>query len=324
MLKIDPKLSIIVPVYNCANHLPRCLKSILNQTFSDFEIILVNDGSTDESGKLCDQFTQTDPRIIAIHKENGGPGSARNAGLELAKGNYIGFVDSDDYIDNLMFETMINVAGKEQADIVQCGFENTSPEGVVVTTSKYSNQSITGSINNVRAFSLQRQINNFIHCKIFRKTIIDNIRFPNLYASEDAVFILQACSICEKLIILEEPFYKYVQHPESLTRSGINTKSFDTIRAGKIMFGLVHEKFPELSSYWALYIVLYCVKLFARSRSIPELKQQRVELINDFRQYYPLLKNSPALNQISRKSRVALGLFSLFPGVYALLYSASH
>jgi hypothetical protein len=91
-----------------------------------------------------------------------------------------------------------------------------------------------------------------------------------------------------------------------------------------MMFDLVHEKFPELSSYWALYIVLYCVKLFARSVSHPELKQQRLELIKDFKQYYPLLKNSHALNQISRKSRVALGLFSLFPRVYALLYCASH
>lgn len=324
MLKINPKLSIIIPVYNCESHLNRCIKSILGQTFSDFEIILVNDGSTDGSGKFCDHFTQTDTRIKVIHKANGGPGSARNAGLEIACGEFVGFVDSDDFVDPEMFQIMFEKAVEHDADIVQCGFEYTSTESVVVSTSKYSNQTIIGSVNCVEAYSHQRDINNFIHCKIFRKTIIDNIRFPDLYISEDAVFILQACSKCKKLIILEETFYKYVQRTESLTRSGINTKSFETIRAGKMMFYLVNEKFPDLSSYWARYIVLYCVKLFSRSASHPELNQQRKELLIDFKRYYPILKNSPAMKNISKKSRIGLQLFYFFPNIYATLYASSH
>jgi glycosyltransferase involved in cell wall biosynthesis len=297
---------------------------MLDQTFSDFEIILVNDGSTDESGQLCDLFSQTDPRILTIHKENGGPGSARNTGLEWAKGSYIGFVDSDDFIDNQMFEVMLNLAEKEQADIIQCGFEFVSNEGITLKTSSYSDRIILGSYESVHEYSLQNDINNYIPCKIFRRDLIDNIRFPEYFASEDACFILKVCFKCNKIVLLSKPFYKYVQHPVSLTRSGINAKSFDSVLAGKMMFDLVNEKFPDLSSYWARYIVLYCVKLFSRSTSHPELNQQRKELTKDFKQYYPILKNSSAMKQISKKSRIGLLLFSIFPEIYASLYSSSH
>lgn len=302
----------------------RCVKSILNQTFSDYEIILVNDGSSDNSGLLCDQFTQTDPRIKSIHKENGGPGSARNAGLEVAKGNYIGFVDSDDYIDNQMFDIMLNLAEKEQADIIQCGYEFVSHEGRILKTCRYSDRIITGTFESVYEYSLQNEINNFITSKIFTKQLIDDVRFPELFASEDAYFILNACFKCNKIVLLSNPFYKYVQHPVSLTRSGINTKSFDTVRAGKMMFDLVNKRFPDLSTYWALYIVLYCVKLFSRSASHPELDQQRKELLIDFKRYYPILKNNPAMKHISKKSRIGLRLFSIFPEIYARLYISSH
>ena len=320
----NPALSIIVPVYNCAIHLTKCINSILDQTFSDFEIILVNDGSTDKSGLLCDQFTINDIRIKTIHKDNGGPGSARNSGIEQAKGTFIGFVDSDDYIDKEMFSTLMIHAEKEQADIVQCGYEFVLHDGRTLKTSRYSDRIITGTYESVYEYSLQHDINNYIPCKIFRRDIIENVRFPEFFASEDAYFILNACFKCKKIVLLSNLFYKYVQHPESLTRSGINTKSFDTIRAGKMMFDLVNGKFPDLSTYWALYIVLYCVKLFSRSASHPELDQQRKELIIDFKQYYPMLHKSPAMNQISKKSRFGLQLFSFFPEIYASLYASSH
>ena len=103
-----PKISIIVPVYNVEKYLEKCVRSILAQTFTDFELILVDDGSPDSSGAMCDQFAEQDQRVKVIHKENGGLSDARNAGIEIATGEYLGFVDSDDYIADDMYETLYN------------------------------------------------------------------------------------------------------------------------------------------------------------------------------------------------------------------------
>lgn len=319
-----PGLSIIVPVFNAADRINQCVNSLLKQDYQNFELILVNDGSEDQSGNLCDEYSQLDNRIKVIHKKNGGPGSARNAGLNISNGNFIGFVDSDDFIDPKMFSSMIVIADQTNADIIQCGFYKISPDGIVISECKYSGLTISGSLNCLRAFSLHQNISNFITVKIFRKKTIDNIRFPDLYTSEDAVFILYACSKSEKIIILEESFYKYVQHPLSLTKSETSLKHFDSVKGGKLMFDFVANSFPEFSGYWALYTILYIVKLFARSRNTTELKSQRSDLIRDFKIYYPIVRQSNAINEISIKSRVGLFLFNVFPELYAYLYASSH
>ena len=117
-----PKISIIIPIYNLEKYLDKCIKSILNQTFKDFELILVNDGSTDKSGVICDNYKKVDDRIVVIHKENGGTSSARNIGIDIARGKYIGFVDGDDYIhENMYYELYENLI-KNNSDISICKF----------------------------------------------------------------------------------------------------------------------------------------------------------------------------------------------------------
>ena len=107
-----PNISIIVPVYNIEEYLPRCIESILNQTYNNLELILVDDGSKDKSGEICDAYAKKDNRVVVLHKENGGSSSARNAGIAIAKGEYLGFVDSDDYIEPDMYEKMVAVIEK--------------------------------------------------------------------------------------------------------------------------------------------------------------------------------------------------------------------
>jgi len=116
------KISIIVPIYNSEKYLRKCINSLLCQSYSNLEIILVNDGSKDKSGEICEEYALLDSRIKVIHTENCGQASARNTGLTVAKGEYIGFVDSDDWVDNDMYETLINMIGKYDADIAECGF----------------------------------------------------------------------------------------------------------------------------------------------------------------------------------------------------------
>ena len=117
---MNPQISVIVPIYNVEKYLAKCIDSIINQTLTNIEIILVNDGSTDNSRKIIDKYDKKDSRIKVIHKKNGGQGSARNAGLDIAKGEYIGFVDSDDWIDSNMYENLYNAAISNNADIVVC------------------------------------------------------------------------------------------------------------------------------------------------------------------------------------------------------------
>ena len=117
---MSPKISIIVPVYKVEKYIHKCIDSILNQTFKDFELILVDDGSPDNCGKICDEYAKKDSRVIVIHKENGGLSSARNSGLDIARGDYIGFVDSDDYIENDMYELLYNLCEENNCDISSC------------------------------------------------------------------------------------------------------------------------------------------------------------------------------------------------------------
>ena len=117
-----PAISVIVPIFNVENYVRKCVDSILNQTFSDIEIILVDDGSTDASGRICDEYLSKDDRIRVIHKENGGLSDARNAGLDMCTGEYIGFVDGDDYIDGDMYELLYKNLIQYDADISMCRF----------------------------------------------------------------------------------------------------------------------------------------------------------------------------------------------------------
>ena len=122
------KLSIIMPVYNVKNYIRKCIESVLEQKFIDYELILVDDGSNDGSGVICDEYSKKDKRIIVIHQKNKGLSGARNSGINIAKGEFIGFIDSDDWIHKNMYYDLVNIAIKEKSDIVQCGYIKTENE----------------------------------------------------------------------------------------------------------------------------------------------------------------------------------------------------
>lgn len=117
-------ISIIVPIYNVEKYLPKCIESIINQTYTDLEILLIDDGSTDNSGLICDKYASIDNRIRVIHKKNGGLSDARNVGLDICKGKYISFIDSDDYIELTMYEKMIKIMINQKVDIVSCNYNH--------------------------------------------------------------------------------------------------------------------------------------------------------------------------------------------------------
>lgn len=209
----DIKISVIIPIYNVEKYLKRCIDSVINQTLKEIEIILVDDGSPDNSGMICENYAKTDNRIKVIHKKNGGLGLARNSGLEIAKGKYIGFVDSDDYIEKTMFEKLYNNAIKENADTCLCNIENIS--------GTYKNKEVFNEII-PRLIGGSDYIGMSVWKGIYSKDIIDNynIRFVSEreFISEDIMFDLNYYKYSKCVTIVNENLYNYTVNTASLSR----------------------------------------------------------------------------------------------------------
>lgn len=141
---MDSIISVVIPVYNVAVYLPQCLDSILSQSYSDLQIILINDGSTDNSGLICDEYTARDSRIIVIHQKNAGAAAAKNAGLRIATGKYLSFVDSDDYLEPDAYTRMVSMLESKHADVIQCSFNDVYVNKVVTHSIQGEQNEFTG------------------------------------------------------------------------------------------------------------------------------------------------------------------------------------
>ncbi|MFS0822737.1 glycosyltransferase [Bacillus sp. 1P02SD] len=225
---MKPKISIIVPIYNMERYLERCLNSLLSQTFTDFDVIAVDDGSTDRSLEILKNYAKKDNRISVVSKPNGGVSSARNKGISIANGQYIGFVDPDDWVDRDMYESMYSVASKENIDIVMCSymreFGNHSKQKVYNVPEKvlYFGEEVKENITRRLVGPLQEEIANpelldawgTVWSKLYKSEIIkeNNICFQDLKeigSNEDTLFNIEATFYANSFIFLNKPFYHY-------------------------------------------------------------------------------------------------------------------
>lgn len=231
------EISIIVPIYNIEHLLPKCVDSILSQTFTNFELILVDDGSTDKCGKLCDEYASTDSRVKVIHKKNGGVASSRNAGLETAEGIYIGFVDNDDYINKYMFETLYYNAITHSSDIVVCDYRNVD-EDKHCDTGDFNSDYRLQSFNNIEALDfiyMNKNKPTFIYPwnKLYKRSLFEDIKyeFGNMYDDETVAHKLLYNS--KKITYIHSELYYYVKRRGSQINTPFHIKKFDRIYALK-------------------------------------------------------------------------------------------
>lgn len=212
------EISIIVPVYKVEQFLPRCIDSILNQTFTDFELILVDDGSPDNCGRICDEYAKKDSRIRVIHKENGGVSSARNIGINEAKGKYIMFCDSDDYVDNNWCETLYKEIVKNPNVFVTC---NCWYESIDHINKKNLFSIKDESVHETDYFDIFLMgISYSVVLKIFKKDVLcsASIRFdPDRKIGEDAEFCARYAYCCDQFLYISTPLYHYINNPHSAT-----------------------------------------------------------------------------------------------------------
>lgn len=228
-----PEISVIVPVYKVEQYIYRCVDSILNQTFSDFELILVDDGSPDNCGKICDEYAQKDSRIHVIHKKNGGLSDARNNGIEWSLKNsnskWIIFIDSDDWIHPVMLEKLYEANIANATQISSCSFERTTSEEVIIDI-----KSINTYISSPEEFYLKNNINATIACaKLYKKDCFESDRYPVGKLHEDEFTTYKILFAYDAISIVDAPLYMYFQNENGIMLSQWNPKRLDALDAYK-------------------------------------------------------------------------------------------
>lgn len=228
---MEPLISVIVPVYKVELFLPSCIESIISQTYQNIEIILVDDGSPDRCPQICDKWAAKDSRIKVIHKSNGGLSSARNAGLDAAIGDYIGFVDSDDTIDSHMYEKLLFGIQNNDADICICGIKNVDETGCVVKN-KESVDIPTAVFTRETMFEmLSKWYYVTAPNKLYKKRIFDKNRFAEGRIHEDEFSVHHFIGECNRVATISEELYIYLQRSNSITTGSLNVRHLDAVDA---------------------------------------------------------------------------------------------
>ncbi len=254
-------ISIIVPVYNVEKYLEKCVFSITNQTYKNIEIILVDDGSTDISGEICDKLSKKDSRIRVFHKENGGLSDARNYGIKKAKGKYVGLVDSDDFIKEDMYEILYKAIKKYNADISMCRvldcygriphIDNSNSVSVLLNTREAIKKIMEAQDVSVHAVS-----------KLYKKSLFNTLNFEVGRITEDGIIMIELFSKCKKIAYDSSFGYYYIHRENSITTSEFSKRNYDVIYAYKKNYCLIEKNYPELLDIakmrlcWAYFNVL--------------------------------------------------------------------
>lgn len=223
------ELSIIVPVYNAERFLSRCVESILNQSYKNFELILVDDGSKDGSYSLCKEYASKDNRVIVLTKENGGASSARNMGLRRAVGEYIGFVDADDFILSDMYEYMINLIKKMQSDIVICDYTNNKNK---LNSKKNENLIIIEDNQKIMEYfyRLNKEQSNYsVWNRVFSRKCLEQVSFLEGYITEDVLFTFDSYRNASKVVISNQIKYYYDIGNSGITKTKLSLKDQDLL-----------------------------------------------------------------------------------------------
>lgn len=321
----DLKISLIVPVYNTENFLSVCLDSLLVQSHRNLEILLVNDGSSDNSPALCRRYAEKDDRIIFLDLPHQGVSSARNAALDLVTGDYVGFVDSDDLTDPLLFEQLLQAVLAADAELAECAYKRVGEDGQSVQVFPLEAAELEGCETISRHFAAK--YNSYYVCwnKLYRADLLKNLRFPPLRYSEDYFFNTQVHAICRKKVSIENPAYIYVVHPQSTTKSPFNEAKLDIIKAGQAVFDFHDRLMPELRCYAARYIAAHALYLYEK------LEQSEYAghgsygnyLIENFNRYFDFIKEKLPEMEPSKKRRFLFRLFRFSPPLYLRLKKLS-
>lgn len=292
-------ISIIVPIYKVEKFLPKCIESILTQSYSDFELILVDDGSPDECPEICDEYAEKDQRIIVIHQKNSGVSAARNAGLKIAQGQYIGFVDPDDFVASDMYEKMVQAMEKSEVELVVCGYDYYDEEYRIDETRKYkivSDEVINQKELMKRMSDMPPTLRHGVVNKLFKSNLLSRMNFiEGLHSSEDVMLLSEYIKLVKSAVIIHQPLYKNLVREGSATHGGLNIESLaDSFSAHNKIYHDIVSSYPELKDYSQAFLLDVCTLKYNEAklklRFVPEEKKE--ETNNRLREMKKFIKQN--------------------------------
>lgn len=251
--QVDSIISIIVPVYKVEPYIEKCLTSIKEQIFSNFEVILVDDGSPDKCGKICDEFAAADTRFHVIHQENCGISNARNNGIAIARGQYLGFVDPDDYIASDMYEKLYKEAIRTGAEIVICDHFRVEDGKLIPRNSFDKNQIFTRE--DLMPKLADDTLTSYIWCKLYKKELFDEVRFIEGYNFEDLAIFHELVHRANKIAYLHESLYYYFINPKGLVVNLTTKNEYDHFIAWYRRMLFLQKHYPTLAGVTSNYFI---------------------------------------------------------------------
>lgn len=297
-------ISVIIPIYNVEKYLDKCVDSVIKQTHKNLEIILVDDGSSDNCPKLCDKWAKKDKRIKVIHKENGGISDARNVGIDSAIGRYIYFLDSDDYIDEDMLENLYNDMIKNKSKISTCGFiyETENKKETYYCKENY----VENSEQVLKRIFQDNDISICLWDKLYQSDLFDEIRFPKGKIHEDTATLYRLIDKAKIISHIPKAQYHYVKRQGSITNSKFDEKQLDIIFFREEIVLFIKEKYPNILEEAEIFYIQQLNKSIVLCNK-NELKKQYKMLKKKLKIYFPrIMKNSKMTIRTKIKSIIII------------------
>lgn len=323
-------ISIIVPVYNVEEYVGMCIESVCNQTYRNLEIILVDDGSTDRSGDICDAYARRDERIRVIHKENGGLSDARNAGMAIASGEYTGFVDSDDWIETDMYEILYKICEKEDLDMACCAYqreEDTTDGSSTDSDDTNCDYAIMNSDDFLKAnlyANTEFMISNCVWNRLYKTTLIEGLLFPKGKCYEDMCYSTEVFLRLKRGGYIKKKLYHYRIRKNSITGKRLSSDLADNVitdllpllkTRAEILSDAGKHEFADECTFQYLYEIL---KILSQIHGKAERKNDYRRLKQEIRKYRNWINKYAKSTASAQKKRIALG-GGYFTDIYVCL-----
>lgn len=314
------KISVIIPVYNIERYLCDCLDSILGQTYRNLEIILIDDGSKDSTGQICDRYAKKDDRIVVIHKDNAGVSAARNNGVTVASGEYISFVDGDDWIAPDMYETLYRNAIEYDADISCCGIEQVKQDGTISTLAD----------GRVFSFNKEQLIKGFFDSplvketmygpcnKIIRRELLVDHYFDTKFAiGEDLLFVFGCLERAETVILDNKPMYRYIKRDGSATTSTFSEKRLHYVEVADILCSRCQKKYLYAYPAAILWTYVHKIVILRNLNKYTLVKQANLDFYNNCMDFVEKHKKD-VWKVLPLKRKIDYYIVHLVPWIYKL------
>lgn len=315
----DIWVSIIVPAYNAEKYIKRCIDSLISQdSFENFEVLLIDDGSTDQTGLLMDKYAENYTNIKVFHISNNGVSNARNYGIENSQGEYIAFVDADDWVEKACYKRMYQSGKNENADIVAAGINVDNDIKTIVSRPLTDQDRLINKKEGIKGF-LYGNIDVHVCNKIFKKKMILNYRFdPSIKIAEDRLFLFECLLNADKTILLSSSYYHYYQNGISAMNQKFSEKNLDDIKVAKKILELTKKSYHEFLPYAEAMMIEVECRLYGdmvKYKEISKYKDDFCQLEKDIRNYR-LTKN---LKYLSKKHAMAIAVLKINPNLYNIM-----